>query len=344
MPEVPEPEIVPGTYSDWSFEQYAACRAINSGVVSAGLISMKHMLAAFEGLFVRKDTSDMKFGRAIHCRLLEPERFKLDYRIATTCSAILGSGVNKGKRCSNSGKFFDGVNWFCGSHKQPDSDVPTDYIDESEAERIEEIAEALHEHPVMDLFRGQCWTELSCVWEVRGWLRKCRIDRFSRDPKPRIIDLKKCLPGKGSREDMEKAIVAHGYHRQMAGNIEAIEVLEGVSPEGIWVFIEDGPPYDVNIMPADPQTIAIGRHENNDIIGRFAAAHKNGRLPGYIYDRKFIRYGGLPIWYREQCSRIGIGTGESPNTNESGEDYANFGDQPRPESRSIPVSDAAAVD
>lgn len=339
MPEISE-EIVPGTYSDWSFEQYAAVRAINSGVVKAGSISMKHMLAALDGKFAGKDTEDRKLGRAIHCRLLEPERFRLDYRVATSCCAILGSGPNKGKRCGNSGRYFDGVNWFCGSHKQPDCDEPDNYIDEAEAERIEEIADALHEHPVMELFRGQCWTELSCVWEVRGWLRKCRIDRFSRDPKPRIIDLKKCLPGKGTREEMEKAIHAHGYHRQMAGNIEAIEVLEGVTAEGIWVFIEDGPPYDVNIMPADPQTIAIGRFENNEIIGRFAAAHKTGKLPGYIYDRKFIRYGGLPLWYRRQCAELGIGVGDSAGTDGAGNDYADFGDVPRAELR-CPVSDEA---
>lgn len=319
-------EIVPGTYSEWSFEKYLSVRAINSGVVSAGLISMKHMRAALDGLFTRKDTEDMKLGRAIHCRLLEPERFKLDYRVATTCCAILASGNNKGKRCSNSGRYFDGVNWFCGSHRQADCDEPADYIDESEAERIEEIAESLREHPVMELFRGKCWTELSCVWQSRGWLRKCRIDRFSREPRPRIIDVKKCLPGKGSREDMEKSIQQYGYHRQMAGNIEALEVLEGVTAEGIWVFIEDGPPYDVNIMPADPQTIAIGRHENNDIIGRFAAAHKNGRLPGYIYDRKFIRYGGLPLWYRRQCAELGIGVGDSAGTDAVGNDYADFGE------------------
>lgn len=318
-------EIVPGTY-DWSFDQYKAVRAINSGVVSAGTVSMKHMAAALDGAFERNDTKDLKLGRAIHCRLLEPERFRLDIRVATKCCAILGSGVNKGKRCSNSGKYFDGANWFCGSHRQEDCNEPADYIDESEAERIEAIAEALHEHPVMELFRGQCWTELSCVWEVRGLLRKCRIDRFSREPRPRIIDLKKCLPGKGSREDMEKAIQAHGYYRQMAGNIEAIEVLEGVTPEGIWVFVEDGPPYDVNIMPADPQTIAIGRFENNDIIGRFAAAHKSGRLPGYIHDRKFIRYGGLPVWYRERCAQLGIGVESAAGTDSAGNDYAEFGE------------------
>lgn len=335
-------EVVPGVYDDWDFEKYAGVRAINSGVVKAGAISMKHMLAALDGKFVGRDTDDRKLGRAIHCRLLEPELYRTSFMVATKCCAILGSGPNKGKQCSSSGKYCDGKRWFCGAHRQEDCEPVQDYIDESEAERIEELADALHEHPVMELFRGECWTELSCVWESRGVLRKCRIDRFSRSPRPRIIDLKKCLPGKGSREDMEKAIHQHGYYRQMAGNIEAIEVLEGVTPEGIWVFIEDGPPYDVNIMPADPQTIAIGRFENNDIIGRFIAAQNAGKVPGYIYDRKFIRYGGLPVWYREQCAKLGIGVESASGTDGAGNDYAEFGDDSRQTMRA--VNDSAAVD
>lgn len=303
-------DAVPGVY-DWSFDDYAGVRAINSGVVSAGRVSMKHMLAALDGDIVRKDTDDMKLGRAIHCRLLEPERYHREFLISTNCCAILSSGANKGKRCSNSGSYYDGANWFCGSHKQEDCNKPTDFIDGSEAERVEEVADSLKNHPVMELFRGESWNEVSCIWESHGLLRKCRIDRKQNKPRRRIIDLKKCLPGKGSRDDCEKAIEKHGYYRQMAGNIEALEVLEGETAEGIWVFVEDGPPYDVNIIPADPQTIAIGRHENNDIIGRFAAAQKKGEYRGYVYDRRFIRYGGLPIWYRQQCAQAGIGVEQS---------------------------------
>jgi len=329
MPEVPDAEIVPGTYSDWSFEQYAAVRAINSGVVSAGLISMKHMRAALDGEFVRKDTDDMKLGRAIHCRLLEPERYAAEFLVATKCSRLLSSGPNKGKRCAASGRFYDGANWFCGTHKSEDCNEPRDYIDESEAEQAEACAEALKNHDCMRLFRGECWTELSCIWESRhGVLRKCRIDRFSKSPRPRVLDVKKCLPGKGAREEFEKSVHRFGYHRQMAGNIEAIEALEGVTAEGVWVVVEDGPPYDVNIVPVSKQTLAIGRHENNDIIGRFAAAQQREDYRGYVYDSRFIRPGGLPLWYIDQCMRIGIGCGDATagegSTEPSQPEYAEF--------------------
>lgn len=336
-------EIVVGIHKSLSWDEYKAIRAVNSGVVSAGYVSMKHMRAALDGEFVRKDTDDMKLGRAIHCRLLEPERYTREFLIATKCSRLLSSGTNKGKRCSSSGRFYDGANWFCGTHKPDGCNEPQDYIDEAEAAQAEAVAESLKHHDVMRLFLGECWTELSCVWESRGVLRKCRIDRYSREPRPRVLDVKKCLPGKGSRDEFEKSVHKFGYHRQMAGNIEAVEALEGVSPEGIWVVVEDGPPYDVNIIPANPQTIAIGRHENNDIIGRFAAAQQRNDYRGYVYDSRFIRHGGLPLWYIEQCMRIGIGTSDD-STAAAHPEYADFGDAPRTESHVIPVADAAAVD
>lgn len=319
-------EWVPGTYSDVPFPEYQSIRAVNSGVVTWGGVSMRHMKSALDGDIASTDTKDRKFGRAIHCRLLEPERYKAEYLISTTCCATLGSGINKGKRCGNSGRFFDGANWFCGSHKQEDCNEPADFISESEAAHNEAIANALHTHAVMELFRGECWTEMSCVWETHGVLRKCRIDRFSRKPRPRVIDIKKMQVGAGKREDCEKVIFGNGYYRQMAGNVEAIEALEGVTPEAIWVFIEDGPPYDVQVIPADQQTIEIGRWENNDIIGRFAAAQNKDDYRGYIYDSRFIRWGGLPIWYREQCARLGIGTPQSAGGSGQVSEYAEFGD------------------
>lgn len=315
-----------GLHRDVPFADYAAIPAINSGVVTWGTVSMRHMKAAYEGLITSEDTKDRKFGRAIHCRLLEPERYRTDFLVATGCKAV----KQDGQECGNTAKWLWDDTWYCGvrGHAPQGAYQPQDYISESEAAGIEEIAAALHEHPVMRLFRREGWSEVSCVWESRGLLRKCRIDRYSKEPTPLVIDLKKCQVGSGSREDCEKAIVNYGYHRQMAGNIEAIEVLEGVTPQGIWVFVEDGPPFDVQIVPADAETIAIGRFENNDIIGRFASAYRKDDCRGYIYDSRFIRPGGLPLWYRRQCRELGIGMSDTTSGGGAGAhaepEYATF--------------------
>lgn len=336
------PPSEPGLYRDLPFADYAAIPAINSGVVKAGTVSMKHMKAALDGAGSDKDTKDRKLGRAIHCRLLEPERYRAEYLVATPCKAV----KQDGQECGNSAKLLWDDVWYCGvrGHAPKDAREPADYISEGDSQRIEAVAAALHDHPVMRLFRREGWSEVSCVWESHGLLRKCRIDRYAPGDKPLIIDIKKCQVGAGRKEDCEKAIHGNGYYRQLAGNVEAIEALTGKTPDAIWVFVDDDYPFDVNIIPADAQTVAIGRWENNDIIGRFAASQNRNDYRGYIYDSRFIRHGGLPLWYREQCMRLGIGTGDD-SSGSSQPEYADFDE---PEQRAVlfanSVADGAAVD
>lgn len=404
------PELDIGVHHGIDFVSYADLPYVNSGVVTWGRTSMKHMQAAHEHKIASKDTEDRKLGRDIHCAILEEERYRQDYLIASKCVAPVAS--RDGELCGNSAKlvsaiprhpedqyaqvdhclkaagwslrdtsasgsryyerngshlrasdhppnektqawmndvrcseiaigakenvmsaltpFVDGVTfkpllfWYCGvkGHAPHGAFPPQEFVSEEEAERIEAIREALRSHEAMKLLRGESWSEVTCVWEHLGLLRKCRIDRYSIKPKHRIIDLKKCKPGNGSREDCEKAILNNGYYRQMAGNVEAIEALTGETPEAIWLFIEDDYPFDVNIIPADSETIAIGKWENHDIISRYAAATKKDDCRGYIFDARVIRYGGLPDWYKRQCRELGIGT----EHNGDDQEFAEFGE------------------
>lgn len=86
----------PGIYRDVPFEEYAAWRAINSGVCRWGKVSLKHMKAAFEGRVKSEDTKDRKLGRAIHQRVLEPDAPLL---VAGQCAAT----KKDGSKCSNQG-------------------------------------------------------------------------------------------------------------------------------------------------------------------------------------------------------------------------------------------------
>lgn len=86
----------PGIHRDVPFEEYASWKAINSGVLRWGKVSMKHMKAALDGLVKSEDTKDRKLGRAIHQRVLEPDRPLV---VATQCAAMKKDGT----RCSNLG-------------------------------------------------------------------------------------------------------------------------------------------------------------------------------------------------------------------------------------------------
>src|SRR5690606_29876450 len=114
-----------------------------------GRPSMKHMKAAVEGKFEDADTTALKFGRAVHCRLLEPERYGTDILVATPCQAMTGKGKPCGARAKNWHQ--ESNTWYCGikSHAPEGCIEPRDYVSEEEAERIERMAKALHDHEAM---------------------------------------------------------------------------------------------------------------------------------------------------------------------------------------------------
>jgi hypothetical protein len=81
----PQPGIYPGV----SFAYYVKIPAMNFSTLAWAGDSMAHLRAAIDGVLVREDSDDMEWGRALHCRLLEPERYPEAVLIRGTCAAVL---------------------------------------------------------------------------------------------------------------------------------------------------------------------------------------------------------------------------------------------------------------
>jgi hypothetical protein len=80
-------EIGIGFHEGIDFATYAAIPALNASKLckaftKGGQISMKRLHAAVEGRIKVDDSDDMRMGRAIHCRLLEPERYSTDFLVS----------------------------------------------------------------------------------------------------------------------------------------------------------------------------------------------------------------------------------------------------------------------
>lgn len=291
-------EIVPGVHRDISFADYAALDAINSGVVRWGhKATPLHMDAARRGLIESDDTKDRKFGRAVHCRLLEPERYRKEFLIATTCVGQKRDGTV----CGNRAKYLDGGRWYCGTHAHDDAQQPTDYIDVDEAARNERLAERLHAHPVNTLLRRPGWSEVVIVWERKGRLLKCRLDRLD-EPMDFILDVKKCQVGKATDRQCQSAILSHGYHIQAALYCDAVKSQHplGRRPDFAWVFIDDNEPYGVNVILADDETLEIGLDEADEALKHYGECERSGVFPDYIRNPSRILSGGLPEFYRKE--------------------------------------------
>lgn len=293
------PEV--GIFRDVPFATYAGWKAINSGVVKWGGISMKHMLAAYEGRLKSEDTRDRKLGRAIHARLLEPETFSQQFRIADPCQAVLKSGDNKGKPCGAASS-WEGPEggWFCGvkGHRPEGSKPAENTISAAERDRCDKIAESLKNHFAMPLMRRSGWSEQSMVWMWRDWLLKGRADRMTiGSDRPMILDLKKCQVGKGRREDCQKAIETYGYHRQAAMYCNGAKVLTGNDHEFVWIFVEDNEPFDIQVIPATKQDIEIGWKQVTTTLDIFDRQCKANDCFGYLWTPMNIKPGGLSQRY-----------------------------------------------
>lgn len=323
--------LEPGLHPDIPFDAYAALPFINSGVINKaflkrGGLSMKHMHAAAEGRLAGKDTEDRKLGRAIHCRLLEPEKYTTEFLVATPCCA---KKAKDKQDCGNPGKKLWDGKWYCGvkGHAPAEATEPTDYIDESKANDIEALVSALQSHQVFTegkLLRRAAWHEQTAVAEICGVMCKSRLDRVDTEFRT-IVDLKKMQVGAGERETLEYSIKDYGWHRQAALYVMVVEALTGKTPEFVWLFVEDSEPFDIQVMVADEDDIEIGKFQVRQALTQYAAARKRNVFKGYIHDTKFIRRGALPDKYRQQFRDIGVIGG---GTAAASENYADFGDAP----------------
>lgn len=265
----------PGIYLNLPYETYVAWPAINASALKHGAeLSPKHMRA---GVAAGKDTRARKFGRAIHCRLLEgPEAFGKRFMVAEECCQLLQSGKRKGKACGAPGRYpvpwavedpehgYSGNNWYCGKHQPKGAEEPVDYVSDVECQQTGLMIKAIYAHPSVGLIRTHGGCEVSIVWERDGLPCKARLDKLILDKTcpDTIVDLKKCQAFHISQHELEKSIVDYYWDLQAYWYREAVKSIRGESSKPlnfIWLFAEDNEPYDVCPMVASDAWIETGR-------------------------------------------------------------------------------------
>uniref|UniRef100_A0A6H1ZNC6 Putative exodeoxyribonuclease 8 PDDEXK-like domain-containing protein n=1 Tax=viral metagenome TaxID=1070528 RepID=A0A6H1ZNC6_9ZZZZ len=241
----PEPGIYPGI----PYEDYRAWPAINATALKhCATLSPKHARASVEA---GTDSLARKFGRAVHCYFLERERFVERFAVAGPCCEPLKSGERQGQPCGISGRFLTTTReWYCGTHVKGHDDVsePVDMIQASDLADIERMFEAAKSHAAVALLRAHGGCEVSLLWEREGLPCKARFDKLiEKGPRgePYIIDLKKCAAYAIDSASVEKSIVNYGWDAAAAWYVDGLERLSGRTAKFLWLFLEDGPPYDI---------------------------------------------------------------------------------------------------
>ena len=231
-------------------------------------------------------TPALRIGSALHCAVLEPEKFESEYIVATGCCAIVSS---TNRPCGNAGKVFSGGSWYCGVHakgRENRADA-SKTLTTPEKEQIDNMARAVSFHPAAAwAVKQEGENELSAVWDQKikrmgedDALRcKMRCDGLRKAAKL-ILDIKTCECAK--EEDFTKSIDEYGYHRQAAFYQDGLRAL-GIDIEHfVFIAVEKNAPYGVAVYRIKGIGIELGRVENDRLLEVYANCEAANHWPGY---------------------------------------------------------------
>lgn len=305
--DCPEPGIY--TAEQISFPDYVKIPAMNASTLKVGLAaSALRMKAVLDGR-LQSDSPARKFGRALHCRLLEPAEYKTRFQFAEPCGAILKKpSPRAGQPCGKDSKYavlwevdakaiatddcdpsYTGHDWYCGTHRPDAAEEPTDYVSEKKAGQIERIADSVFTHVVVALLRAHGGCEVTIIWEKDGYPAKCRIDKLIHGGNcpTTALDLKTIQSGAGSEPDLLKQVRKWYYDLSAAWYIEGVTAAIGAEnmpnrkANFVWCFCEGDEPYDIAAKPASVELLEIGRMKVTRAWNMYLRGVRENVWPGY---------------------------------------------------------------
>lgn len=273
------PPPPPGIYEDVPFATYLSWSAVSNSQLGHLKRSPAHLKAVLDG--GDADTDALAMGRAVHCAILEPERFARD-----VIRRVPGNGATKVVKEARAKQVLD--------HPAAEIVKAEDYDDclamRDAVMRTEKAGGAIS-------LPGR--TELSLVWvdADTGVTCKSRLDKHLDIDDGTIIDLKSTSDA--SEREFSRAIYVYGYHRQAAMYLDAAEAL-GLSVRHYAIIaVEKTRPYAVAPYRVTEGSIAAGRDELRRLMKRYAECVERDEWPGY--PDRFIDI-ALPDWAWRQAA------------------------------------------
>ncbi|KKN03263.1 hypothetical protein LCGC14_1109290 [marine sediment metagenome] len=245
--------------------EYNAIDAIRHSRLKVAGVSMKHYKHALDN--ERADKPHFKFGRAVHCAVLEP--------LAFTSRYVLWDG---GRRA--------GKTWTAFVEATPGHDILT----ATEWNDCMAMVEAVRSHPLAASILSKGEPEVTLTWQDKetGLCLKCRCDWA----RPGIVvDLKTAT--EGDFRDFSRAVAKYGYASQAAFYSDGYAAVHGKTPHFVFIVVEKSAPFDCVVYELDDEAIASGRRSYRGLLEQVAACERFGRWPGRSDELETLR---LPSW------------------------------------------------
>lgn len=209
----------------------------------------------------KKDTRAMEIGSAIHCAILEPEKFASHYLVAEADDRVSA--------------FYKGLAKDVGSGR---------VLTRPEYRRILGMQESAYRNSRFRAYMkspGRNELTVTSVDPVTGVPIKCRFDR--KGDGMSALDLKKCQDARGS--EFSKAIGNYGYYMQIAFYAFVWECETGekmdCSSDFPLVAIEENSPHGVVLHDLDEVALELGRRHFREALDTYARCLDSGVWPGY---------------------------------------------------------------
>ena len=209
----------------------------------------------------RDDTAALKFGRAFHMAVLQPEEFNSSYLIAPDIDRRTKAGREAWQQfVSEAGN--------------------KELISQSDYDMINGMYEAIWTNDDAKALLEECETEKPVFWvdDATGIECKCKMDAV----KPgTLVDLKSCCDA--STNAFLREALRYGYDVQSAHYLRGYRSLNLAVPNATFWFIavEKTPPYAVNVIRASDAFIDRGTWTLIDLMDKLKECRDKDEWPGY---------------------------------------------------------------
>lgn len=269
---IPNPGIYPGT----PFDEYLSWEAANNSILRV-IATKSPAHAKWRMDHPEEPTDAMKFGSALHTRVLEPDTFAARYIVVPKCD-----------RRTKEGKAT-----YAEFEEQAENRIILSAIDNG---CIQNIAAEIEKHEVVKFVRGGA-SEVCIVWtdERTGVLCKGRLD-YIHPQRGGMVDIKSTKDA--SPDDFSRSIWNYGYHQQFAFYADGWKALTGTELWCVIVACEKEPPFALAVYELHENIMHAGKVTWERALAVYAKCQETGEWPGYYAGPQILN---LPKWALEKA-------------------------------------------
>jgi exodeoxyribonuclease VIII len=280
---------VSGLYVDEPEEVYHQTRlgVVSCSGLKALLRSPAHYRAWAEADQAGPTTDAKTFGKALHCAILEPEKFARVYAVLPA-DAPRRPSITQRNAKNPSDDTLIAIQWWDRWERAGKIALGPDTM-----QRIRGMQESVLSHPWASLMLKGGASEVVARWIDPETGRECKLraDYFRDGGHPIAFDLKACVDA--SFKGFGRAVQNYDYHLQDAHYSKGFEVIGKRLEEFVFIAIENEAPFVCQPYFCGIEERACGemlRARGTRILKKCMDA---GRFPGYSDDIEQIT---LPPW------------------------------------------------